>query len=58
MRCRLLLHREVADLMAIASLVLSAAMTIYGFGAATREPIGDAPPAECEARDSQQAAVA
>ena len=58
MRCRLLLHREVADTMAIASLVLSAVMTIDGLGAATQEPIGYVPPAEYEARHYQQAAVA
>ena len=58
MRCRLLLHREVADLMAIASLVLSAVMTIDGLGAATQEPIGYVPRAEYEARHYQQAAVA
>ena len=58
MRCRLLLHREVADLMAIASLVLSAVMTIDGLGAPTQEPIGHVPPAEYEARHYQQAAVA
>lgn len=45
-------------MMAIASRVLSAVMTIDGLGAATREPIGDVPPAEYEARHSQQAAVA
>lgn len=45
-------------MLAIASLVLSAVMTIDGLGAATQEPIGYVPPAEYEARHYQQAAVA
>jgi hypothetical protein len=42
----------------IASLVLSAVMTIDGLGAAAQAPIGDVPPAEYEARHYQQDAVA
>jgi hypothetical protein len=56
--CRLLLHREVADTVVIASLVLSAVMTIDGLGAAAQEPIGYVPPVEYEARHYQQDAVA
>jgi hypothetical protein len=45
-------------MMAFASLVRSAVMTIDGRGAATLEPIGYVPPAEYEARHYQQAAGA